>query len=534
MTRKIILIILASTLALTWVLSLRSVRLKIGDYYYNHSNFDQATNWYEKILRKEKLKIDQGGGNCLIYNEVLSKLKSALRQQGDYYFSHGNMDQAVYCYQKLLTVENLKIVGDKSSHLKSEQGLLKLKLELHRQMDEKLLTVSKLLGFEKAADLKTFLADPKLFLKDIDELIGDNSNKKFQKAKRELEGLDIIFNYINILEEKPDNREFAHFAWISSFLKNIINEGENNLKIPIPKPKEKTILLTVPKEEIFSPSRKSDIEIQEGIRVIGCDFLNNKNEIIKTEIPSFNRGDEFYYVLYYKLDDPLPHKNTMLSSDYVLPIGKIVLLGAYFEAIRPSSFTVQSAGGTHVAFSNLKEGEVYKQIFRMKIPRYSLPGKYEIVLKKDNIPSSPHGKQYVQIIVPQVERPNESSKDLMVIPASEFLLNPAVPLGSEVLFPWTGDIVGYIADSSHSFIHIVIRARGDQALGVYPLLKVFINEKEAGQSFVNQGWRDYKFKIDNEKGPFRLRIRFDNNAEGKGEDRNMFVQWVKLYTMATQ
>lgn len=69
---------------------------------------------------------------------------------------------------------------------------------------------------------------------------------------------------------------------------------------------------------------------------------------------------------------------------------------------------------------------------------------------------------------------------------------------------------------------------------MYPLLKVFINEKEAGQIFVNQEWRDYKFKIDNEKGPFRLRIRFDNNGSGNGEDRNMYVQWVKLYTMATQ
>jgi hypothetical protein len=34
---------LALTLLLTWVLSLREVRLKIGDYY-NQGNFDQAVN----------------------------------------------------------------------------------------------------------------------------------------------------------------------------------------------------------------------------------------------------------------------------------------------------------------------------------------------------------------------------------------------------------------------------------------------------------------------------------------------------------
>ena len=36
--------ILASTLTLTWVLSLRAVRLKIGDYYYDQGKFDQAVN----------------------------------------------------------------------------------------------------------------------------------------------------------------------------------------------------------------------------------------------------------------------------------------------------------------------------------------------------------------------------------------------------------------------------------------------------------------------------------------------------------
>ena len=32
--------ILASTLALTWILSLRSVRLKIGDYYLEQGKYD--------------------------------------------------------------------------------------------------------------------------------------------------------------------------------------------------------------------------------------------------------------------------------------------------------------------------------------------------------------------------------------------------------------------------------------------------------------------------------------------------------------
>jgi hypothetical protein len=36
---------LTLALALTWLMSLRPVRLKIGDYYFKQGNFDQAVNW---------------------------------------------------------------------------------------------------------------------------------------------------------------------------------------------------------------------------------------------------------------------------------------------------------------------------------------------------------------------------------------------------------------------------------------------------------------------------------------------------------
>jgi len=49
-------------LALTWVLSFRPVRLKIGDYYFKQRKFDQAANWYGKVVRAEKLKIELDKG----------------------------------------------------------------------------------------------------------------------------------------------------------------------------------------------------------------------------------------------------------------------------------------------------------------------------------------------------------------------------------------------------------------------------------------------------------------------------------------
>lgn len=126
---------LALTLTLTWVLSLRPVRLKIGDYYLEQGNFDQAANWYEKVVKKERLIGSKVGAAPLGYKEDLNKLKSAIRQQGDYYFSRANFDQAANWYERLVREEMLRVVEDRADRLKYEEDLSKLKSALRRQGD---------------------------------------------------------------------------------------------------------------------------------------------------------------------------------------------------------------------------------------------------------------------------------------------------------------------------------------------------------------------------------------------------------------
>jgi hypothetical protein len=43
---------LALILALTstWLLSLRPVRLKMGDYYYNQGKYEQVANWHKDAI----------------------------------------------------------------------------------------------------------------------------------------------------------------------------------------------------------------------------------------------------------------------------------------------------------------------------------------------------------------------------------------------------------------------------------------------------------------------------------------------------
>jgi len=68
--RRLVILLIVPLLFL-WLISFREVRLKIADYYLNQGKFNQALNWYEKVVRKGKLRIDK-----VSYEEDLSELKS--------------------------------------------------------------------------------------------------------------------------------------------------------------------------------------------------------------------------------------------------------------------------------------------------------------------------------------------------------------------------------------------------------------------------------------------------------------------------
>lgn len=167
--------VLTLTLALTWFLSLRSVRLAIGDYYYNRGKFNQAVNWYEKVVRKEKLRITQDASDYLRYEQDLSKLKCAL------------------------------------IHI----------------METPLLQISNIFGFGKDEDFKFLFSNPKLFLKDVGELIRDGHKEKLIEAEQKLanfnDTLKAFDNYKMLFE-----KDFSYLTSTSLFLKGILDEVENN------------------------------------------------------------------------------------------------------------------------------------------------------------------------------------------------------------------------------------------------------------------------------------------------------------------
>lgn len=50
-------ILLIVPLLFLWLISLREVRLKIGEYYYNQGKFDQSVNWNKTQSTQQTLLI---------------------------------------------------------------------------------------------------------------------------------------------------------------------------------------------------------------------------------------------------------------------------------------------------------------------------------------------------------------------------------------------------------------------------------------------------------------------------------------------
>jgi hypothetical protein len=157
-------------------MALRSVRLRIGNYFYKAGNFDQAVNWYAKIVRKEKLEIEQSPSARFEYEEDLSKLQSSLIQV----------------------------------------------------MEGTFLKLSQILGLGVNGNLKSLLTDPNFFLNDINDLVKATPQKDLKNLKEELSNFDTISNFSNLWQNSNVNRQFDDLVAIGFFFKGIIQDAEGN------------------------------------------------------------------------------------------------------------------------------------------------------------------------------------------------------------------------------------------------------------------------------------------------------------------
>ncbi len=269
-------LILLLTLTSTWVLSLRPVRLKIGDYYFKQGKFDHAFNWYEKVVRKEKLKTNQDKSDRIEYEEDLSKLKSVLRQQGDFYFSRGNFDQATIWYGRLLREHEFKSAENRVGRLEYEEDLSKLKSALIPVLEGKLTTISQLLGFRQIKDIETLLTDSKSILKDVNELVDTAAKEKLERVEEELKYFNTLENYGDSLSNEPKTKELNYYIMMSHLLRGIIDETKNDFR---------SAGLDYKKAGDYAPSISTHLnKRQEKVSADECFFQSPLNWIKATEL----------------------------------------------------------------------------------------------------------------------------------------------------------------------------------------------------------------------------------------------------------
>lgn len=93
---------------------------------------------------------------------------------------------------------------------------------------------------------------------------------------------------------------------------------------------------------------------------------------------------------------------------------------------------------------------------------------------------------------------------------------------------WQGSILLNNVKLLSGKVAVNIQARGTTAAGIPPLMALFIDGRHVGTVPVGEKNKWYTFDADVKTGTHLLDIRFPNDAVIDGEDRNLFVNHVKI------
>lgn len=319
---------------------------------------------------------------------------------------------------------------------------------------------------------------------------------------------------------KPHSKKTFKYLFLIMFVSLLLNSALTSQSI-----KKEKINSSI---KVLTPTHSIKKSFKN-INIIGFDVLDeNKNRVTSSRF-KFYPGNKFYIVLYGKrkrTEGKAPTENKLENCKAILEHRN----GGYFWSKKTSYLL-----GEKEIEENWEEwqiGGIYKIRFTFEVPKFALLGRYKLKLfqEKAQFP------RYLRLITfdrikttiksPKIHK-SEEVEDY-ILPLGSCLLNPAIQSNGYIVFPWTGNIEFYIDRDIKNFNKIVITVKGTPAFGVYPLLKVYVDKLEIGSAYVNSEWNEYEFDINVDKKSHLLKVRFDNNAGGQGEDRNMFVNMIKL------
>lgn len=267
----------------------------------------------------------------------------------------------------------------------------------------------------------------------------------------------------------------------------------------------------------------------ENIDIIGFDVCDESQNRLASSKFEFSPGNQFYLIFYCRKNrskDISPAENKLRTSRAVFAHQN----GGYFWS-KKTDF-LQWKPESKASKEEWKIGGIYRIQFNFKVPEYALPGKYK--LKGVNATSvRPEIQRLIAFDRIKINIIRKKTYDSRIIKdydlsLEECLLNPAFLGNQQIIFFWTGNIEFFIEKNLSNFKKIIVAAKGTSALGICPLLKIYAEKEEIGSVFINSEWNQYEFDLKVNKETHILKVRFDNDGRGAGENRDMYVNMIKL------
>lgn len=272
----------------------------------------------------------------------------------------------------------------------------------------------------------------------------------------------------------------------------------------------------------------SFIKSCRNFEIVGFDVLNHEEIVLSSKKFSFLPGDYFYVVLYGRrkiFKSKSPQSNFFPECKASMEHQN----GAYFWSIK-ILYPLQNLEDK-VKPVEWEIGGLYKIKFAFRVPSLVLPGKFRLRIFEEKIGNPLMGSLIdLDEIKINIEKKKgvEIKRNRYNLPLNECLLNPAVVRKDCIYFYWTGNVEYFFSESLENYSKIIISAMGTPAYAIYPLLKLYIGEKEVGNMFIKDQWRDYEFDLKPKKNSHILKIRFDNDTKEQGQDRNMRIKKIEL------
>ncbi|HID55852.1 TPA: hypothetical protein EYP37_04945, partial [Candidatus Poribacteria bacterium] len=150
--------------------------------------------------------------------------------------------------------------------------------------------------------------------------------------------------------------------------------------------------------------------------------------------------------------------------------------------------------------------------------------------------SSDKAARYLSTLMTNLKADFRDTTSGVIVDAASMEPQPDIKLfrriGRAVRFGTNGYVTCKVNFASSNSYIFEITARGTKAEGVYPAIRLSLDEKSIGeQNLQGEGWQTLRYEADVKQGVHRVKIEFTNDLWRPPEDRNLEVLQMRIYRL---